>query len=503
MEPSPATLESLVSERYKVHGTFTHQAYAIGLLEPLNEVLANLPAYPLDTGDAEGMRRFHSALVLYHETTHYAQFVSTAFGLQMARMTNICATRLMQHGPWQLPVLDHLDDADGEDVDRFFAFKYLIESVQSREQRYPVPPGVAADSVTLIGRRSSPSFYLVPEDDPQSLAAIAASGSQLHADYHVLRGIGNGMVSDVALNTAALMEGYAHATEMNHVANALGMDRLMARIDAYPPIYTAAMAAYLMVYELPVPYMILNLAALIDIALMYSPHILYNIGPCHRLDHGGDRYRMPADIFIEACAKARSVEPIGDHAPAEVQRFQDAVCRAMNVPTTAEMVRLCLERLAKIGLRTRNDCDRVFLDATPMHPLKAFALHWLALDYRQKHQEGFCVEMFKTDRLIEILEPARRHITFFDLRTRQPHEFHPGRLYYSSQSALVWATLHARRLDCPLKRGHPYFCPNGGSSHDQLCVFHGNEDEAKRSGMALEQECILDIFERTAGLRGQ
>ena len=57
--------------------------------------------------------------------------------------------------------------------------------------------------------------------------------------------------------------------------------------------------------------------------------------------------------------------------------------------------------------------------------------------------------------------------------------------------------------DCPLKRGHPYFCPNGGSSHDQLCVFHGNEDEAKRSGMALEQECILDIFERTAGLRGQ
>ena len=135
-----------------------------------------------------------------------------------------------------------------------------------------------------------------------------------------------------------------------------------------------------------------------------------------------------------------------------------------------------------------------------MDPRKQYALHWLGLNYRREKGDGICSYLHATDQLIDILELARRHVTFFDLKTRQPYAFHPGRINYSSQGTLIWDALHLPKIECPLKAGNPYFCRNADAAKDKLCVFFGRDEDARASGMAIQQECLLDIFERSSGL---
>ena len=497
-------VQALLSGREQVHGTFSPQAYAIGLLGSPYKLARKLAAsgleYPLKVDDESKLALFKEALVLYHESTHFLQFITTSLGLQMARMTNICANRLIDNGPWKLPVLGlGWNQYGGEDIDRFFAFRYLMDALRPTEKRYATPAGVDWGRVTLVACPTSPLRYLLPPDaDIASFREVTkAVNGQTHAEYHVLRGLEPGIVSDVTLNTAAIMESYALVAELHHMLNALQLnaDEVIKVMMARLPIYNAVPLVYSLVFKLPLQFMLLHLAALIDIALMYSPHIIYNIGPAHALTDGGGDYRTPGEIFVNACIATRSITPMKDYSRPETQRFQDEVCAALKIQTTAQMTDLCLERLAKLGLRTRKDCDAMLMDTTPFNAGKQLALHWIGLNYRKEYGDGFFYDAFKTDQLSEILELADKHVTFFDLESRMPYSFHPGRIYYSSQTALVWDALHAPRLTCPLKHGRPYFCPSANTPSTSLCTFYGSEEFAREKGMAVQQECIFDIFE--------
>src|ERR1044072_3157911 len=429
---------SLVSERQSVHGTFIPQAYSIGLTADLLNTVNNLPKYPIAFSDPEQRKGFSDALTLYHEATHFAQFITTSFGLQIARMTNICSNRLSQEGPWELPILAMpFGKIEGETLDRLLAFKYLFNSLQPISSVTQTPFGMRmSSSPTIVARPASPVLYLLDEehDIAEAISLIKGSNAQIHAEYHVITPTGKGNFNDVTLNVAALMEGYAQMAELHHISNALGdftATDLADVLDSALPIYSAATVVYGLIFSLPFNYLILHLTALIDIALMYSPHLLFNIGPCHSLAAGGTQYKMPAEVFVDACGAAQRVKPILDHSPTEVQRCEDEVCDVLKIPRTKEMTDVALQRLAQIGIKNKEDCEAILADERPMHRGKLFTLHWLGLNYRKQHGDGFCADLFKTDYLIDMINLAASHVTFYDLATGVPFGFHPGRIITS------------------------------------------------------------------------
>jgi hypothetical protein len=160
------------------------------------------------------------------------------------------------------------------------------------------------------------------------------------------------------------------------------------------------------------------------------------------------------------------------------------------------MTDLCLERLAKIGLNSRADCDVALSADTTLHAGKQFALHWIGLNFRREQGDGFFYNLFKTDQVYEILGLVGGHVTFYDLTSGEPYRFHPGRIYYSSQNWLVWDALHLAKLECPLKYGRPYFCPGSRVGASKLCTFHGEPDNQRVPGLTSKQECILDLFDK-------
>jgi hypothetical protein len=82
----------------EVHGAFVHDAFAIGMRQPLAEALEDINdlPYPLNLEDESQLSRFSNALVLYHETAHFAQFISSGFGLEMARLLHLAYAKHMR-----------------------------------------------------------------------------------------------------------------------------------------------------------------------------------------------------------------------------------------------------------------------------------------------------------------------------------------------------------------------------------------------------------------------
>jgi len=98
---------SLISERQRVHGSFVPQAYSIGLTADYLETVSNLPEYPVAFSDPEKRKAFHDALTLYHEANPFRSVHYNSFGLQIARMTNICSKQAVPAmAPWELPILE-------------------------------------------------------------------------------------------------------------------------------------------------------------------------------------------------------------------------------------------------------------------------------------------------------------------------------------------------------------------------------------------------------------
>lgn len=496
-------LEQLKPRHARLAGAFYPHSYAMGLPGGLSGM--KLMDYPLANTGPDQIDEFAASLSFIHECTHFSQFICSSFGLELARVTNIVQNILLTGGQFNPPILKApLDQIDGEQLDRIAGYLFLTESLVSHCYERSVEDESQFDKSIVVVQPTSPAVSMVYHDQhyPGADTAIALTmecRQRVINQPHVIRTDRNGKSTEVVLNTAALMEGFAYLTVVNHIANALqmGLEEFVTEgllFDLFNPINTAA-AEYFISARSEFPNFFLHeFAAVIDLALMYSPHLIHNIGPTHAVDAGGSAYRMPCETFCDACAAMGEVTSIRSTEPEEVQRFQDDLCRVLKIPTTPEMTELCLQTLHGLGITDQEAADSYSRIDVPIHAGRMFAAHWYGLELRRLNPTAFFTHQMASDGIVAVMEFSKDICTLFDLNTKQPVNLAPNRLSHACLHHLIWDTLYKSRSECPLKFGKPFYCPSSELGTDQLCTFAEAVDGQPG---AIIGECPLDIFENT------
>jgi hypothetical protein len=469
-------------------GRFNPFTYSIGLDLPYRESLAAAQDYPLQQPlSDEAVSRFNTFVTFLHEAGHLAQYVSTSFGLRTLRRTLIALRYLAESPGWDLPVGHTLlaraaswSDHDRRALHRFLAFLETFDQLRLHVEALDDP---GDDELVQTWRPWSAHFFLDPDNDPRARSELAATlrqqGVLIHRLPHIsVRRVGR--YENAVVNAALLMENHAVLTELNQVYNATGMaaDSLEELLQLAPRGhgYTAAIEYALAIGACDVRNLLPTVAVCIDVALMHDPFVLYDAPSIEQPAPGQHADQHPGERFIEACRAATAVRGIAEHS--DVARFHNDLCQAMGLPSPDWMA----ARASEVANTLRsNVADGTWLGA-------AVELHARGLEVRLGRAGSFCVDLLASDGIFDVIDRCVDHLSFFDLRSRQPTAFRSQDVDLVTLHSLVFQALDQPRIDCPLKQGDPFYCDSALAGPNTLCVWENGE-------------CQLDVFERLCGLR--
>jgi hypothetical protein len=476
-------------------GGFYPFSYSIALRGPVTEAIGSAQSYPFAKPVSnEMMQKFESALTFWHEAAHLAQYVSSAFGLRTLRRSLISLRYLKEGGPWQLPVgqwlfdLPERTDHQNRAMGRFLNFLDAFDQLQLHVDQTDEMPDPSGPSVQLFWEQWSPYlFWGVTQDFFQSQRKTVPVFRQPHV---WLRKEDN--AESVMLNAAALMEGFALLVELNNMYNALGLDadsrEEMAQIASSGNEYIAALQIGLDRDAFTASTMIPVLSICIDLALMYDPFVLYNSPNLEMPGPGIPPDQYPGETFVLACSAAGHIPPPRDWD--DLGRFYTALCDYMKLPSP-EWMAMRTHEVASNLLSSSGDAplENVWLGA-------ATAMHVAALEQRVRNPLAFAGKLVTTDGILDVIERCVPHVSFYSLRDHQPegsYHYYAKNIDLLSLHSLIQQAITQPRIDCPLKRGDPFFCPSALSGPDDLCVFHLADGD--------QRECLVDVFEQLCKLR--
>jgi hypothetical protein len=476
-------------------GLFSPFTYSIGLEESIEDSLHSLEEYPLQDPDDEAtLASFGRSLAFVHEATHLTQFLSSAAGLRTMRFTLICLYYLSRRKGWRLPILEDfyrrretLDDFETQAFDRFVSFFDVADQLRIHACRLPSQEALERGvGVRLASEPWSPHFFLLPPE--------AAAGERLaYADH--LRKAGalvkqlphvqiqrGGVIEDVVLNTAALMESFAVIAEVNHLSNAFGNINL-EEVSRVVPGGAEYWAAILLGIEAGccTAENLMPVAICIDLSLMYDAFILFNAPVLERPKDDGVPDRYPGEIFIEAVRTAAKIGAM--QADCDAGRFYKELCERMKIPSPRRMAEKAYEVAGSLLSRVPGGA-RAFLG-------EAIRAHHGALKCRLADPESYPIRLLRRDGLGEILLPMRSFVSFYDLQNRKPFRFDCRQVDVVSLHNLLLQMLSSQRIDCPLKNGNPFYCEASVLPANQLCKWIGD---------SWTSECQVDILEKQLGI---
>jgi hypothetical protein len=488
-------LQRLLKSHFFEQGRFNPFTYTVGLESSLDQSEAAVQNYPIQLPLTEDvLKQFIRSLTFFHEANHFCQYVSTGYGLRALRNTLICLRNLERETQWHLPIFQNLADqfrtgSLSEAQQRTFEgiLNFLDVADQLRlHQGAGLLQGAGNASVAVGYLPWSPHFFFMVAD---------TEGSNSEEVAEQLRGVDanvrrlpfllfhSGPSSyQIVLNVATLLECAAVLCEINHVSNALRVSH-EETMQFLPPAneYHAVMAFALRNGYCTPRTMVLTLGVCIDAALMFDPFVLYNV-PWDTPDAEGRRDQYPGETFLQVLEASRSVDPIVRADEAEISRFYRAVCKEAGLPPPDWMAQKSLEV-----------ADRLAVQKTGPDVLLANALegHRNALQYRCERPDSFPLNLPTTEGIYEVLGRAKGALSFYNLRTRQPDHFNPRKIDAITIHSILVQAFSERRIQCPLKMGHPFFCNSAQHDSNTLCVWHiGGE----------RRECLVDILERQLGL---
>ena len=486
MKPAD-TVRGLARVQQDLLGVFNPHLYTIGLFGPPETQGFDDLAYPIDPDNPDAVARFYQRLTLYHESVHYAQFTSTNFGLDSFRALNMAYQAVAAGAPWDLPMghLNHEPERLRHAM-RVWMFDYYGRQLSVSE-------GAAESSVrggSPVALSATPFHAMLDEavlgnlTYPELMRAIAAIDGVNQPRYFLRRKSrvpGKDRVVDC--NAAALFEGYAFLLELHHLKSAfpgLTPIELLAGLDYYEPIYTATTLIYFFVYGLPPEYFLLHQAALIDIALMYTPLTFHNLSPFAAREEGGENFEVPFSVFLRACEAAQSVAPMTDWKWDEQQRYQDAVCAKMNIPTTLELAEMGIARLEKLGINDTTVKEKRGGESEDIDLFRCGYLHYIGLKQRVEFGTGFFSELFKTKKIRQYIEDAQLMIHFFDLADYRLTSTGIQGMGSLAMGTMLSDMLRQTDMRCPLRDGRPVFCISAEDGDDVYCVYEARDGQKRR-----------------------
>lgn len=474
-------------------GRFSPFSYSIGLeTSSVEAALALIQEYPLRNPESSKQRNeFLQSLAFFHETAHLAQYVSTSYGLRSLRLTNISLNYIFKKNDWKLPVLENFlnsevnrSEFEVQAGDRFCAF---TDAADQMRIYYTTVSNSNKKDELLEWKPWSPHFVPLFKSgmDPYELAKIIENVGGYVRRIPIITLNNEESASKqnkIIINVAALMEAYAILVEINHIYNAYNMK--INFIEAMDFIPTSTEYFQIILYSLfdksaRIEDVLLTLTACIDIALMYDPFTLYNSKILDKPEIGEIPDLYPGETFISACNAAKKIEPIRKYTQAP--EFYEGLCKEMGLPTPSWISGKALE-VASNQMKQFQSGDRNKLLLS-----KAMTLHYEGLKLRNLNPSRFPFELATTDILMKFLEISKSCVTFYNLNTFEPISPYEDRTDVLQIHNLLNQFLLDKKIECPLKKGHPFFCPSYDKHEDTLCAWRDFE--------SVKHECRADIFD--------
>ena len=307
-----------------------------------------------------GDKKSLSALIgLVHEVNHLVTYLSTNFGLESAILIDTCLWAILtsekrlntpmmsispDDDPYTIVMKLHLTDFAGG----------LVKELACVQGRREMRPGDHADGFSLHGvpmRTPLAILHQLPILEAFDIRKAREMGAIVERHYeHVFTWpINDSELGFIELNATALMECLAILAEgalggAYKVANGLpiGPSGMQDTLNLQRSMVYRACFMFYEQSGVPPIAMEMTLPALIDIAFMYTPKIARQFNIVQEEYQDRDDW-YPVDVFLDACLAARGVLPLREYSVAEVQRFQDDVCKAMDIPSTMRLTELGIE----------------------------------------------------------------------------------------------------------------------------------------------------------------
>jgi hypothetical protein len=203
---------------------------------------------------------------------------------------------------------------------------------------------------------------------------------------------------------------------------------------------------------------------------------------------GQPGYQYPGKTFILACEAARHIPPPRSFEPEERIRFYTALCREMGIPSPQWMADRTCEAAEGLLASVGDQIEDLWLG-------NALRFHTLALQYRRERAATLPGELLTHRGFENIIDLSPESISYYNLHSLQPDtRLYPRRIDLLTLHHLLQQVLSERRLECPLKEGHPFYCHSANSGPNTLCTWQiGNETV----------ECLVDVIERGYQLKSK
>jgi hypothetical protein len=478
-------------------GSFGPFNYAIGVDGSPIEAIKSAQDYPLQSeSSGNAHTRFLASLTFWHEAAHLSQYVSTSFGLRGLRRSLICLRYLIEGVHWPLPILSRYErggfpegcsEHEIKALGRFLNFLDTFDQLRihcSALDPMSSGVGIRADAVPWSPWLFYGGFFEKSGDERRDLL----KDLNIPILNQILITSSDGKeASQVVLNAAAIMEGFALATELNHVVNALGFDRAEEVFNFLPKgsEYVAALEYGLSSGAFTLRNMLVPYAICADVALMYDPFVLFDSPNLEQPSNGQPPDQYPGQTYIAACQAAAQLESPRSSEREELERYYRELCLRMGLPTPEWMA----TRAHEVAVRLLRTVD------TPLTTWlgKAMIMHEKGLELRMRSPCSSAVGLMTSNGILDVVEACRPYVSMYDIRSRQPEHFDPSCVDILTLHNLMFASMRDTSITCPLKLGAPFECHSAGKGDNTLCVFK-NHDGVKIG------ECLVDLFEKACHL---
>jgi hypothetical protein len=501
----------------KGRGSFHPFTYSIGLPGTLQEAIGNAPAYPLPQPVSdEMMAQLVTTLTFAHEALRLAQYTSCSFGLRTLRRSLI-ALHYLEKRHWEQPIgtklLQKVTDGTADDLDRRMLIRILSFLEAAQQLRLSVeslsePPLMEGDALCVdfepwtayfhlrVADAEHPNVFETREGRHKWAAELDRIGVQIHQLPVLYHGRADGCVA-LTFNAAALMEGYALMYELNSLHNALGrqVHEMLESVVPSGTEYLASAEYALRSGACNLSNFVLTVEILTDVALMYDPFILFNSPSVEKPSAGQVPDQLPGVTFLHACEAAKRLRPITEYDPDDLRRYYRELCRELGFPSPKEMAQKAHEVVSSLQRQIPSGSD------TSVWLAGAIEMHAAALEVRLQDPELFPVHLATGEGIFDVLTRCGSHVSIYHIDELEPTSTFPEanrtKSWCENMDLLMLHSLLvdcfvADRIDCPLKKGDPFWCQSATGAAGDLCAF---QIDGRTIG-----ECLVDVFERRYGL---
>lgn len=476
---------ALAASRAYTAGAFNPHLYAIGSgANPSffgDDALRETLRERIRSGD---FALLEQTLTLHHELVHMIQFLSTTIGVRCLLTLDEALKAVDDHDRVLiLPLASAQKGEPGGQHDTGARFQALVQLYagefqclsgagsglpqwprrhQSMSlQRFSDQTEQSAIEDFSILFPSAPG-WLVSGARDRSIAFERSKGR--HFDY-------------VDVNAAKLFEAFAVLSEFSlilwlddELEDPSWADRYLSGLSIE---YRCIIRLYLDLFGDEDRYLTPNLAAMIDIALMYDPALLN--GSQDEWPKQCTAVSSPVTTFWRICHASKSVMPVRSDDPDDAQRFQDDLCAAADLPPVSALVDRALNRLevARNALASGGSANNELLGSKAIGagdlsiPL---ALHHNMMSLRRSLPIAYFWRILDPEFTQQFFIAHHRSLTFYDLETRSRWDRKPWLWTSASVGSVAIDSGTQRQLDCPLKQGRPYFCDARGDPFGVFCV---------------------------------